>query len=654
MNSRNSINFRSILRAACGDAFLGTMRSAFPVRLSCLVVWLGAALAGQAQWLTQNLPLRPGWNAVYLHVDLSHTNLLDLVGRDASNPIQEIWLWNVTPSAAEFLVTPSTPSDSGTEWITWKRSQAATSKLQRLVGNTAYLVRLANDAASTTWAIKGKPVPPQYQWTSSGLNFLDLPVIQGQGPTYQAFLSEQPGMLQAEIYRYTTGELGDSNPYRVDPSSETLVRGEAVWIRANGAFNRYFGPFELELPGSKGVEFGDSIGQMRIRVRNVTARTNVVTVQLLNSESAPAGQTAIRPDLMPMLVRGERDQTTLKYAFTNLLTPQSWTLSPKGREGSATEVVLGINRSAMTGNAGDLYAGILRFTDSLNHSQVDVPVSAIVASTQGLWVGQATVNAVNTDLVKYKRATNAAAFASIVSQLDPSVTYQWQSNSGMILISGGPNKGRYVEDGRISSKDVARPFPLRLILHDDGANIRLLRQVYHGYGKAENSSNLIVTTSQEQLDPGRLTTARRISAVHLPASGAIGGWRCDGKMLPDSVVTTADPVSSDFDDADNPFVHNYHPDHDNLDATFKERSAQGQESYTLNRRLALGFAAAGDDFETLTAGSSRLVGNYSETVTLLGRLVDRGGGNVTTNSRTYPVSGSFLLNRISSSRLFKD
>ena len=30
----------------------------------------------RAQWLTQNITLQPGWNAVFLHVDASHTNLV--------------------------------------------------------------------------------------------------------------------------------------------------------------------------------------------------------------------------------------------------------------------------------------------------------------------------------------------------------------------------------------------------------------------------------------------------------------------------------------------------------------------------------------------------------------------------------------------------
>jgi hypothetical protein len=48
------------------------------------------------------------------------------------------------------------------------------------------------------------------------------------------------------------------------------------------------------------------------------------------------------------------------------------------------------------------------------------------------------------------------------------------------------------------------------------------------------------------------------------------------------------------DHASNPFLRTYHPDHDNLDATFKQELPQGSESYTdLTRETALSVTATG-------------------------------------------------------------
>src|SRR3954452_1694278 len=107
--------------------------------LPCLVLFAFTRMA-YAQWETQSIVVKPGWNAVFLNVDASHTNLNGLVGGDSSNPIQEVWRWN-PPSVAQFTTSPVQPAASS-EWTSWNRTNAS-SVLQRLSGDTAYLVRVS-------------------------------------------------------------------------------------------------------------------------------------------------------------------------------------------------------------------------------------------------------------------------------------------------------------------------------------------------------------------------------------------------------------------------------------------------------------------------------------------------------------------------------
>src|SRR5688572_5136553 len=109
-----------------------------------LVVLGGALPAARAQWLTQTNALRPGWNAVFLHVDASHATLDQLVGNDLSNPIEEIWSWNPALPTGQFTESPQLPTDGGSQWSTWTRLAGPASSLQRLAGNGAYLVKVAN------------------------------------------------------------------------------------------------------------------------------------------------------------------------------------------------------------------------------------------------------------------------------------------------------------------------------------------------------------------------------------------------------------------------------------------------------------------------------------------------------------------------------
>jgi hypothetical protein len=92
------------------------------------------------------------------------------------------------------------------------------------------------------------------------------------------------------------------------------------------------------------------------------------------------------------------------------------------------------------------------------------------------------------------------------------------------------------------------------------------------------------------------------------------------------------------DQSSNPFLHTYHPDHDNLDATFQHELPQGSESYQVTRQIALSISPPGNDFASLTQAGQSFTGAYGETITIGGL----GGA-----TRVFSVAGSFAINRIS-------
>ena len=572
----------------------------------------------KAQWITQSLDLKPGWNAVFLHVDASHTTLNALVASDPANPILEVWRWN-PPSTLQFIDGPQQPTTAATEWISWSRVET-NPPLQRIGGNSAYLDRVGTNITSYIWQIKGRPVAPRKDWRSWGANLIGFPTAN-PSPKFDAFLAQSPELLQsAEIYQYLGGDLGPNNPVRV-PSfffrSTPVKRGQAFWIRSGTVFNRYFGPFEVALSGANSADFRDNLNTYSLRLRNLTTSNLVLTVRLAASETIPAGQANIVA-VPPLLLRGALNVTNSSYAYTNLPlnSPRTWTLAGAGLSGSEIEVVFGLNRSAMNGNVGDLFAGILQFTDSLGHLRVDVPTSATVASSAGLWVGGASVTEVRHYLKSYARGA---------------------ANELMTA----PN-GQYIAtETNTSLGSVARSFPLRLIVHnpESTGNAMLLQRVYHGLDAATNP---VVANSEAVLGRNFLNQARRISTTHLPWTAENTPWAFDGKFGQATSFTVT--VSDDYNDhASNPFVHTYHPDHDNLDPTFRNVLAQGSESYSTERRITLNILPPGNDFAAITAGGRKLTGNYSELITLRG--LARGGGQVDT--RQFEVRGVFTLNHIS-------
>jgi hypothetical protein len=590
---------------------------ASPLRVA-LVLGLGA-LPGSAQWITQTNQLKAGWNAVSLFVDASHAPISDVMPSDGS--VEEVWLWKPS-STQQFIDSPQVPTGTGSQWSKWTFNLGPSSELQRLIPNASYYVKVKDSATTYNWLLKGKPVAPQYAWTSSGLNFIGFPVPDGN-MGYERFFQPVPSLLEtAEIYRSPGGDFGAGNPARVFDTARTVfTRGEAVWMRVAAGYNRYFGPFEVNLSGNRSIQFGKSGTQASFRIRNQSKSTNVITLKMLPSEAAPSGQTAV-VGLPPLILRGELDQSTLKYTGIPLSTNQvstnidddgeeaiTWTLPPQGRPGSDVQVVLGLARDSMPGQAGDLSACVLRLTDSAGLLQVDLGVGAVKAANSGLWVGEALVTQVVQYLKNYERDPVGNP---VVRLTEADGAYSVQVTNEVV---GG----------------VSRPFPMRLILHNDGTNTVLLQRVFLGLNP---QTNAIVTTQQRFLDPAQLGSARRISAAHLPWSAQNTPWpiTITSNVYRVEIATPYDSPSV------NPFIHQYHPDHDNLNASFTQLLPKGRESYSIQRTVWLSPQAAEFDYQSRTTGSLDLNGVYDETIEV-------GGSGA--NTRTFRVLGTFTLNRIS-------
>jgi hypothetical protein len=585
-------------------------------RILGTIAWSAAGLAWvsvcQAQWQSQSILIKPGWTAIYLHVDASYQTLDKLVGADPNNPIEEVWLWQPPPSTLQFVTSPQTPLTGSSQWANWARLGLGLNRsLRSLAPNTACLV---HSVATTNyvWSLKGQPVAPAYTWTSSGLNFLGFPTPSGAPPLFDSFLAPAPLLAaptDTQIYQYPGGNLGPTNPVQVLAYHVTPVtRGQAFWIKSD-QFNSYFGPFQVSLQNGAGIAFGDSSGQYSFHLRNTTATSVTVAMNLLASEAPPAGQASVA-SAPPLLVRGLLNNSNLTYSFSalNVGGSQSWQLAPQGQPGSDIVVVLGLNRYAMNAGPGAVYGGILEFTDGSGLEQVDVAVSAVAGSTAGLWVGNAQVNQVANYLKNY----------------------QTDANNNLVL-----SNGAYVVSSiNTNIGPTASAFPLRLIVHNDGTNAVLLQRIYYGF---DTSSNYVLATSESALDPTRLSTARRISSTQFPWTSSNLVWSLSGQLAQGGVLQTTATVNYD-DQASNPFLHTYHPDHDNLDSRFENQLPLGSESYQITRQITLNVAAPGGDFASLTSSAQSISGNYSETITLTGL----GGA-----TRSFNVAGAFSLNRIS-------
>ncbi len=534
--------------------------------------------AAHAQWQTTTYTLRGGWNSIYLHGDASHATI---DAHFAAHPeIISVWRWNSNPTQVQFGVSPLIPTQGTPEWSIWKRGLPAQTTLTNLTGQNGYLVECSGESTSTyTVQITQRVMPPESNWVRNGATFLGFPTRNNSGsfPTFAAYFATFPAAIatNTRIFRYAGGPLGATNPVQVfSTGQERVDRNQAYWFEA-AVVGNFYAPLEVSPSAPDGLNFGRTGSTFIVRVRNRTSAPVTLTVGSLTSAPAPALQEAIVAAVP--LTRRTYDTATSAYVYT-AVTSFNEVIGPQ----ASIELVFGINRALMTGATNAYYASLLRFTDGGNLMDIALPVSARVTSLAGLWVGDVAVNAVNS------------------------------------FVGGSPGN------------TTARPFPLRVLLHVDNAGTaRLLSQVFLGrLASAENPLGL--STIETGLKADEKGGATRLVSAHLPPDTVLATGSGSVALNATLVRTLAVP----FNAGTNPFVHTYHPDHDNKDARFAALSA-GVESPAFSRACSFTFAGTPPAGTSPGSwGATVLGGTYSETITGVHR-------------NPVVVSGTFELRRIS-------
>lgn len=649
------------------------------IRTLLFLLALGFASAASAQWQSVDYTLKGGWNAIYLHGDATHAPPATLFGSEPE--VLEVWRWNPNPDQVQFTSSPLIPTGGTEEWKVWKRDGSVTS-LTQMIGQSAYLVRCKGTAIATanlstvsagtvasitlvdggsgygaaptvtlsppptgttatatatvsagkvtgftitnagsgyivpptvtiappatqpthTVSITQKVLPPSANWVRNGANLMGFPTFKNGAnyPQFSSYFATFPAAIAAnvKIYKYVGGELGAGNPLQVfAPNSERLDRNQAYWFDAEVVGN-FYAPVEISLGNASGLDFGRTGSTMTVRVLNRSAVGTTITIASVASNDPPNGQDPLEPFVASVPLT--------KRTFNSGATPPGWVEEPIQSAypvtigpGAAVELSFGIDRghSSMTGAAANtFFASILRFTHSDSNNplfQIDLPVRARKASLAGLWVGEAKVGMVESKAAGYT----------------------------------GPDKA------------TQRQYPLRHIIHvDTVGTARLLSQAFIGT-LADSPFDFGLCTKEAGIRSTEKATATRIVAAHLPLDRVLDGVVDAKEPLAGSGSvalggTLVRKVSIPFNDPTNPFVHQYHPDHDNKSPTGAALVA-GQESYDITREVTFTFAASAPAGTSPAGyGSSVIAGDYKEVITGL-------------HKDTLTVSGTFELRRIS-------
>ncbi len=567
----------------------------FRIVLMAVVVGL-CTVPADAQWARQVIPLRPGWNAVFFEVQPA-PNSCEAVFKTA--PVKSVWAWNERFSSAQYVRDPSTLVPEQPEWLVYFPSYSGKAFLTDLFavhGGRAYLIELDGETPIDL-ELSGDVVLRETVWLANSFNLVGFNVDPSAPPTFKRFFAPTEAIDTDAVYRLSASGHWE----RVtEPASETLNHGEAYWVYCEGP-STYSGPLSVGLESPGGLAYGRLLTEQMLRLRNDSSAPKRVTLRLMPSmrpSSRPADNVA-----EPLAAGGVALAYNRVFAWEPLREPLTVTLEPESERGVRLAVLRG--DMAPSGSPNALYTSILEVMDG-DGSLYRVPVSATKNSTgAGLWVGTVVLNAVSEaanpeDSTTPTPTASEMRFRIIVHVSDEGQAHLLQS---VILMQVQPT---YVPESPGSGV---------LVVDTPGRYVLLTRD------------DLIPQYEGVAMRDGEIV-GRRISSPTFGFSTPVPLTGTSSTLFEATVVMA-------HDDPLNPFLHRYHPDHDNLNERYDDTLAEGKESFTFSRAVTLRFTA--DDPEGLDVpgwGSDILGGTYEEKITGV-------------HQNEIYVQGRFRLNRVS-------
>ena len=563
-----------------------SVRSKTFVCLLLLFPWVG-----RAQWTTQTLELHQGWNAVYLTVQPVPSSCDTIFsGLD----VERVVMWDRTKGGAEYVSDVSEELPRSPDWKIWRPATADESELNTLsmlLAGEAYLI---NMNAAATLQLKGRAELVHPSWLPNEMTLTGVPVAEGV--TFSRFFShtDEIGVDSTddgEIYE-VQADGSELQIYR--PTLSNIAQGKAYWIKTGQTLD-YDGSLDVSLSGEADwLDFGSEIVARTVKLRNVTETTNSVTLSLSSGEALPqlSGSESYPVAEGPV---------PLSYVVfnpasgLNEFVPMPVALSTNVPPYSTVEITLMPRINEMASEDADaVWESILTVTDGEVEQQIGIQSMQAKAPT-GLWVGTVAVDAVS-------RAPSKTGASNV-----------WDS---------------------VSPVAVSRPYTFRVLVHvaEDGT-CRLLQRAMPVWVVENDVTETYIFTDADYAEQFKqdhaAATVSRISSANFPImdplemSGTFGGTNLSCTVL------------LPFNDSVNPFVHPFHPDHDNKEYHNGEASdlGEGVESFDVTREITFDF------MDTDPLGSNP-GWNYSEHGGLFKETV-------TGLNKTIYVEGAFRLEKVS-------
>ena len=560
-----------------------------------IFILLLLAFTARAQTVTQTFPLHAGWNSIWLEVEPPDRKPATVF---AGLPVTGVWTY-IQEGAVEFITDQAEAQFNQPGWLAWFPPAVPEAFLTSLFAVPSHRAYLVKATAAATLTVTGKPIVKDASWVPDSFNLRGFPVNPALLPTFGTYFV---GVAAHDAQRKY--KLSNAGVWQIVTASDTIERGVAYWVFSSGA-STFQGSLNLENLTDGGFDFSNLLTGLIGLLRSNDNGASTVTITDLGGATSP------------LSIQGS---SSTGITYTPLSAPFTVALT----SGATAELRLVVRRKDF---AAVNFSTVLEIKDNrgtrhlvpVNASKVltarpsltqPPPNNGVNATLAGLWVGTASVTGVN--------VVNSSVPANVT-----------------------PTRSA---------------FDLRMILHvTENGTPRMLKEVIQLWQESTRAPDLAgnlvvdkpgryVLLTKDSLIPNftggvlrnNQAVGRRLSTVDFDFDGGVDNLLAmSGGFGIGQVATANITLAPDF--ATNPFKRKYHPDHDNLNATF---TGSKDEAYQVTRVVQLTFTAtdpgANAGATALEYGSSILGGTYRETITGL-------------HKRQLIATGTFRITRVSNS-----
>lgn len=558
-------------------------------------------LSGRLAAYEQVIELKPGWNAIYVEVAPDNDAIEQVF---AGLPVASVWRWLPDDRPVAFIQNPDEELLTIDGWYGYfppERPESVLTNLFTVTANQAYLVRLLG-SQTRELRIEGRPELRRMRWRSDDFQFTGFPVDPDNPPTFANWFAGSEAHQDQSIF-----ELNDASEW-VEISQPDIKRvrsGQAYWVFTRGR-SSYQGPLDVELEFGDRIDFGAALSRDRFTLRNRSGLSNQITIRRLDAD-------------VPVPLAIEQTDDTTGESFWPVL-PQEMTIALPVDESAV--VRLGVRRADLLANQASHVLEISNGFGARRLVEVSASVPQPLAELQEAFQRTGSAN------------RNGA---------DPRYAGLWV---GVITVDGVS----MAQQGGVIPMPTGQEFNQRVLLHVDASGTaRMLKEVIQmwedgtevpdpdnpGFFITETPGRNVLVTRDELIPNYTGAVVRGGQQVGVRVSTA--AFDFPGKELelagafgPNGLLSGSIVLDPEF--PTNPFLHRFHPDHDNLDPQFLNFR---EEAFEVTREFEFFFALDDPDgLDRPEFGDGEVAGSYSEAISGLHRS-------------TIFTSGSFRMRRVS-------